>query len=99
MSDHARRTLIAYDITDDRRRTKIANFLSAHGDRVQYSVFLVDCRPALLIRIRAKLTTMIKASEDSILLCDLGTPFEAGDNTMQYLGARRAVTSDTMSII
>ena len=99
MSDHTRRTLVAYDITDDRRRTRIANFLSAHGDRVQYSVFVVDCRPASLIRIRASLAAMIKANEDSILLCDLGAPFQTGVNTMQYLGTRRAVTSDAMTII
>ena len=99
MSDHPRRHLIAYDIADDRRRVKIANFLSAHGDRVQYSVFVVDCRPAKLIRIRARLANLIKTGEDSILLCDLGPPELTASDTMQYLGNRRTITSDTMTIV
>ncbi|HET9081301.1 MAG TPA: CRISPR-associated endonuclease Cas2 [Trebonia sp.] len=99
MSDHPRRHLIAYDVADDRRRVRIANFLSAHGDRVQYSVFVVDCRPAKLIRLRAQLANLIMANEDSILLCDLGTPNQAAQDTMQYLGTRRTITSDTMTIV
>ncbi len=99
MSDHPRRHLIAYDVADDRRRVRIANFLSAHGDRIQYSVFVVDCRPAKLIRIRAQLANLIRADEDSILLCDLGSPDLAARDTMQYLGTRRTITSDTMTIV
>lgn len=99
MSDHPRRHLIAYDIADDRRRVKIASFLSGYGDRVQYSVFVVDCRPAKLIRIRATLANLIKAGEDSILMCDLGSPDLAARTTMQYLGTRRPITSDTITIV
>ena len=99
MSDQPRRHLIAYDVTDDRRRTRIAHYLSAHGDRVQYSVFVVDCRPAKLIRLRAQLAKLIKASEDSILLCDLGEHGRAAADAMQYLGTRRVITSDNLTII
>jgi CRISPR-associated protein Cas2 len=102
VSDHPRRHLIAYDVTDDRRRTRIASYLSAHGDRVQYSVFVMDCRPAKLIRLRARLTELIKADEDSILLCDLGQRDRADVDTMHYLGtrgqsqARACQSSDTL---
>lgn len=34
--------LIAYDIPDDRRRTRLANYLQGWGRRVQKSVF--ECR-------------------------------------------------------
>ena len=99
MSDHPRRHLIAYDVTDDRRRTRIASYLSAHGDRVQYSVFVIDCRPAKLIRLRARLAELIKADEDSILLCDLGQRDRAAVDTMHYLGTRGATTSESPSIV
>lgn len=99
MSDHPRRHLIAYDVADDRRRTRIASYLSAHGDRVQYSVFIVDCRPAKLIRLRAQLAKLIEVNEDSILLCDLGQRDRAAVDVMQYLGIRRAITSESPSII
>lgn len=99
MTDHPRRFLVAYDIADDLRRTRIANVLSAHGDRVQYSVFVIDCRPARLIRVRAQLAKLIKPSEDSILICDLGLSAHAAAGAMQYLGARRTVTSDALTIV
>jgi CRISPR-associated protein Cas2 len=57
--DDVRRYLIAYDISDDVRRTKVAKKLESFGDRVQYSVFIVDARPAKLLRLRAQLTDMI----------------------------------------
>ncbi|MEA5495907.1 CRISPR-associated endonuclease Cas2 [Limnoraphis robusta Tam1] len=31
--------LVVYDIPNDKRRTKLANFLEGYGRRVQYSVF------------------------------------------------------------
>jgi CRISPR-associated protein Cas2 len=99
MSDHPRWHLIAYDVTDDRRRTKVANYLSAHGDRVQYSVFVIDCRPAKLIPLRARLAELIKADEDSILLCDLGQRDHAAVDTMHYPRTRRAITSESLSIV
>lgn len=99
MTDHPRRYLVAYDISDDHRRIRIANVLNAHGDRVQFSVFVVDCRPARLIRVRAQLAKLIKPSEDSILICDLGLSAHAAVDTMQYLGARRTITSDVLTIV
>jgi CRISPR-associated protein Cas2 len=95
MSDHPRRRLIAYDVSDDRRRDKVATLLSAHGDRAQFSVCVVDCRPAKLTRIRTQLAKLIKADEDSIHICDIGAPDTAVDVTMQYLGTRRAITADS----
>lgn len=37
--------LAAYDVGDDRQRTKIASVLQRYGDRLQRSVFLVELQP------------------------------------------------------
>ena len=34
--------LVAYDITDNGRRTRLSRLLEGYGDRVQYSVFEAD---------------------------------------------------------
>ena len=47
--DRLRRRLIAYDIPDDRRRSRAARVLEGFGDRVQYSVFVVDALPAQFV--------------------------------------------------
>ena len=68
----AHRFLIAYDISDDRRRDRLAECLQRHGDRVQYSVFIVDINPARILRLRREVSTIIVAEADSVLICDLG---------------------------
>lgn len=91
--DDVRRFVVAYDIPDDRRRTRIANFLQAYGDRVQYSVFVVDGGPARLVRMEAGLEERIKEGQDSILICDLG-PLVRAQSRFRYLGLGRPITDD-----
>jgi CRISPR-associated protein Cas2 len=38
--------IIAYDVTDDGKRTKLANLLLGYGERVQKSVFEADLEPS-----------------------------------------------------
>lgn len=98
-TDQPRRYLIAYDIVDDRRRTRVSDHLSSHGDRAQYSVFIIDGRPARLIRLLAQLTELIDPTTDSILTCDLGPLNRAGPPTIEFIGQRRPLTSDRPMIV
>ncbi|MCC6422346.1 MAG: CRISPR-associated endonuclease Cas2 [Phycisphaerales bacterium] len=67
-----RHFLISYDISDDKRRTKIFNTLSSNGDHVQFSVFLCQLNPIELARLRAVLHPLINTAEDQLLILDLG---------------------------
>ena len=87
MRRDARRALIAYDIPDDGRRVRIAKALEAYGDRVQYSVFLIDIGPVKLARLGRKLESLMTEG-DSILVCDLG-PIDVGESRVTFLGRRR----------
>lgn len=89
MSDHPRRHLIAYDIADDRRRNQIAKRLQSYGVRVQYSVFLIDLKPAKIRRLLAMLEGMIDRSEDSVLVCDLGVVTQIRPEVFHYLGVSK----------
>ncbi len=40
-----RHFLITYDISDDKRRTKVFHTLQANGDHAQFSVFLCNSTP------------------------------------------------------
>lgn len=86
MSEEANRYVIAYDITGDRRRTRVHNYLMSFGTRVQYSVFLVDLKAARLLRLKAKLATMIAADEDSVLVCRVGPSARLHPKAFEYLG-------------
>lgn len=94
MSEPMRTMLVAYDIVDDQRRDKVAVALQEHGDRVQYSVFLVDGRPASFVRLKAALSQLIDPKVDGIMFCDLGPRDVATERVISYLGARRQPSRD-----
>lgn len=93
MSEPVRRLLIAYDISDDGRRDRVAVALQEHGERVQYSVFVVDGRPATFVRLRASLLGLIDPAVDTVLFCDLGTR-DAARKAMSHIGTRRRMHGD-----
>lgn len=61
--------VVAYDITDDRRREDVAMLLSGYGPRVQLSVFECEVRSAdELRRLRAAIRERIDTLEDQVRL-------------------------------
>lgn len=99
MRKDTRRTIIAYDIQNDRRRTKVAKTLESYGDRVQYSVFVIDIHPAALLRLKEEVRKIINCREDSILFCDLGLVSRLSETHYSYLGQERMVTSSGPLIV
>lgn len=78
--------LIAYDVADDKRRTKIFKKLKGRGDAVQLSVF--RCRLSLTekLTLRAELWDILNKSEDRLLLLDLGPQDGRGDEAWEVWG-------------
>lgn len=97
--DDTRRTIVGYDIPNDRRRTRISKVLAKYGDRIQYSVFVVDCSPARLLRLKDEISDEIVKSEDSILFCDLGKIKELKETKYSYLGLSKDITDNDMLIL
>lgn len=85
-ADSVHRFLIAYDISDDPRRSRVAKALESYGDRIQYSVFLVDAKPAKLLRLRAALRRVMDLDGDCALICDLGPLSYGGRRRMEFIG-------------
>jgi CRISPR-associated protein Cas2 len=57
------RIVISYDITDDKRRRKVATILEGYGYRVQYSVFECDITVPQLQKLRQALRRYVKSKE------------------------------------
>ncbi|QAU51457.1 CRISPR-associated endonuclease Cas2 [Corynebacterium pelargi] len=83
---------MAYDISNDRRRTRLASKLEKYGDRLQYSVFVVDASPAKLIRMKSEIEEVLDLQKDSVLLCDLGRLTELSEARFSFLGQSREIT-------
>jgi CRISPR-associated protein Cas2 len=58
--------VIAYDIPDDRRRTKVHKILSGFGRWTQYSLFECHLMPKEMVTLRHKLNKHLKPDEDSV---------------------------------
>ncbi|WP_026530161.1 CRISPR-associated endonuclease Cas2 [Haematomicrobium sanguinis] len=91
MSESPRRYLIAYDIKDDKRRSKVATYLQSFGDRIQYSVFIIDVRPSRLVRVDDELKNRIKLSEDRILICNLGLVGSITRDVFRFIGNSKEI--------
>ncbi len=58
--------VVAYDIPDDRRRTKVHRTLSAFGQWTQYSLFECFLSAKELVELRNRLNRHLKPEEDSV---------------------------------
>jgi CRISPR-associated protein Cas2 len=58
--------VIAYDISDDRRRARVAAVLQACGDRVQRSVFVATVQDDTLKEARDRISQIIDPDTDSV---------------------------------
>lgn len=58
--------VVVYDIPDDKRRTKLSNFLEGYGRRVQFSVF--ECFLSLeeMRELYEKVKKLVKSEEDNV---------------------------------
>lgn len=63
--------VIAYDIPNDRRRTKVHKALCGFGEWTQYSLFECFLSPKELVQLRAKLDDLLDPDEDSVRLYPL----------------------------
>jgi CRISPR-associated protein Cas2 len=58
--------VIAYDISNDRRRTKVHKTLSGFGQWTQYSLFECHLSEKERVILRGKLDKLLKPEEDSV---------------------------------
>ena len=60
--------VIAYDISDDKRRARVAAILQAYGDRVQRSVFVATVDDGMLAEARERISQIINPGTDSVYI-------------------------------
>lgn len=58
--------LVAYDISDDKRRTRLHNALLDFGTPVQYSVFECLLEPAEETKLRRRVKGIIRPKKDHV---------------------------------
>ena len=59
-------TVVSYDISDDKKRSKVAHILEDYGQRVQYSVFECLLEPEQLKKMKSAVERVIKPRKDRV---------------------------------
>lgn len=94
-----RRFIVAYDVPDDRRRTRLATVLQSYGDRVQFSVFVVDAAEVKMRRMRRALEAVVVRAQDSVLIADLGSVMDVEASRYVVIGRGRPITETDSFIL
>lgn len=81
-----RHYLVTYDVSDDKRRTRVFEACKDAGDHTQYSVFTCELNRRELAELRAKLHGHIHHEEDQVLILDLGPAHHCLSDGMECLG-------------
>ena len=58
--------VVSYDISEDKRRTRIHKILKSYGQWMQYSVFECDLSQTQYAKLRSRLSKLIKPEQDSV---------------------------------
>lgn len=91
------RYVISYDISNDKRRKKVATILEGHGYRVQYSVFECDLNERQVKALLRQLKPFVKSVEmDSVRVYPL--PADVKEN-VKVLGNDMARTLGVIAIV
>jgi len=88
--------VIVYDISDDRRRTRLHTALLDYGTPVQYSVFECDLSPQELITIGRELRGLIDLNTDSVRCYRLD---EAAVQRIAIYGIGKVTTQPTHYLV
>jgi len=81
--------VIAYDISDDRKRDKISKILEKYGIKVQYSIVECDLSKATVKALYQQMSKIIDKKTDKIYLYPLD---EECKRKVIYLGSREEVS-------
>lgn len=88
--------VLAYDISDDKRRTRLHHLLEDYGTPVQYSVFECLLTPRQLEQMQRRVRSKIKVTKDAVRYYHLCETCRA---KIEVTSAGREVTHEVTEII
>lgn len=83
-----RHYLLTYDVSDDKRRTRLFKLLEGNGDHVQYSVFFCELNEQELVQLRSGVGELIEHDQDQVLFLDLGSEEMPLATALQCVGRK-----------
>jgi CRISPR-associated protein Cas2 len=78
--------LVTYDIREEGRLQRVYKFMRGYGEHLQYSVFRCELSDLERVNLMAKLTELIKTTEDQVLFFSLGPAGGMREGSVYSLG-------------
>lgn len=91
--------IVAYDITDDRRRSEVFSACRGYGERIQYSVFRCHLTLTERVEFLSALTTLIHQGEDQVLIINIGPVSNRARRAVTALGRSHHPPDDGPTIV
>jgi len=91
--------LVSYDISDDKRRTRVAEALLGWGRRLQYSVYECVVSDRQLVSLVVELEELIDHLDDQVLLIGLGPLSGTGASAIRSLGRHYEAPSNKSIVV
>ncbi len=93
-----KRFLVAYDISNEKRLRRVFATMNGFGDHIQYSVFMCELSARERIEMESKLRKIVHATEDQVLVMDLGTADREANAFVASIGRDFSVPSRVLVI-
>jgi CRISPR-associated protein Cas2 len=78
--------VISYDVSDDKRRTRVFDVVRSWGNPLQYSVFEAELSPRQLAMLETELDAVVHHDEDQVLIFDMGPVARNAEKRVRYVG-------------
>ena len=78
--------LVVYDITNQKRWSKIYKIMRGYGDHAQLSVFICNLSDKEYLMMTHDIDSIINHSDDKVMIADLGPAHSRGQNSITFFG-------------
>lgn len=99
MNGPRHRLLVCYDVRDPRRLRRTHQTMLGYGDPLQYSVFLCELSPAEQVLMEEALLKVVRVSEDSVAVIDLGPARGLAARRIRTLGTALLTTRHRYKVV
>lgn len=85
------RYVVCYDVREPKRLRRMHRTMLGYGDPLQYSVFVCDLSATERILMEDAVRQVVRLSEDSVVVIDLGPAEGVARRRIRQLGEKRVV--------
>ncbi|MDR7400466.1 MAG: CRISPR-associated endonuclease Cas2 [Armatimonadota bacterium] len=93
------RYVVCYDVREPKRLRRMHRTMLGYGDPLQYSVFVCDLSATERMLMEDAVRQVVRLSEDSVVVIDLGPAEGVARRRIRQLGEKRVVERDRCVVV